>query len=79
MTEVFIHRYSDVPICDVIVTSRDRRLSIRCDDYDAALRWAQIECRSYGVIAGVIIEEGRYEPVATNYRAALSGPEPETS
>ena len=77
MTEVFIHRYSDVPICDVTVISRNRQISIRCDDYDAALRWAQIECRSYGVIAGVIIKEGNYKPIAANPGAALSGPEPE--
>ena len=79
VTEIFIHRYNGVPICDVIVKSHHRQISIRCDDYDAALRWAQIECRSYGVIAGVIVEEGRYEPVAANSRAALSGPEPDTS
>jgi hypothetical protein len=56
LTEVFIRRYSHVPICDVIVTSGDRQLSIRCDDYEAAVKWAQVECRSYGVIAGVKVE-----------------------
>jgi len=81
VTEVFIHRYSGAPNCDVIVKSRDRQARIRCDDYDGALKWAQIECRSYGVIAGVKIEEGedRYEFVATNSRTAPSGFEPVTS
>jgi hypothetical protein len=53
---VFIPRYSHVPIYDVIVTSRDRQQSIRCDDYEAAVEWAQVECRSYVVIAGVKVE-----------------------
>jgi hypothetical protein len=54
--EVLIRRYSHVPICDVIVTSRRRQVLIRCDDYDAAVRWAQIECKSYGVVGGAKVE-----------------------
>jgi hypothetical protein len=54
--EVSIRRYSHVPICDVIVTSRRRQALIRCDDYDAAVRWAQIECRSYRVVGGAKVE-----------------------
>jgi hypothetical protein len=56
LIEVSIRRYSHVPTCDVVVIDHDRQAWIRCDNYDAAVRWAQVECKSYGVIAGVKVE-----------------------
>lgn len=35
--------------CDVVVTSRTRELVLSCPDYDCAVRWARMECKSYGV------------------------------
>jgi hypothetical protein len=57
LTEVSIRRYSHVPTCDVIVSSGDRQISIRCDDYDAAVKWAQVECKSYGIVSVIKVEK----------------------
>jgi len=56
MAEVFIRRYSHIPICEVVVAIRGRELLIKCKTYDAAVKWAQMECKSYGVIAGAVVE-----------------------
>jgi len=45
--EVRIRRYSDVLDCVVVVTFRGRQLLLRCRDYDQAVKWARVECRSY--------------------------------
>jgi hypothetical protein len=50
--EVRIRRHSDAPECDVIVAFRGQELSIRCRDYNQAVRWARIECKAYKVADG---------------------------
>ena len=47
--EVKVRRYSDLAACDVIVLMRGQELVLSCRDYDQALKWARIECKTYGV------------------------------
>ena len=47
--EVRIQRYQHSPKCEVIVSLRSRELRLRFADYGQALRWAQVECKSYGI------------------------------
>ena len=47
--EVQIRRYPGVDQCDVVVASRSRQLVVTCPDYERALRWAQMECKSYRI------------------------------
>jgi hypothetical protein len=54
--EVRIRRHSDVPECDVIVAFRGQELSIRCRDYNQAVRWARVECKAYKVADGFAVE-----------------------
>jgi hypothetical protein len=46
---VRIRCYSDFLECEVIVVLRDKEMRHRCRDYDQAVKWARVECRSYGV------------------------------
>jgi hypothetical protein len=54
--EVRVRRYRGALECDVIVAVRGQEMSIRCPDYDQAVRWARIECKSYKVASGFIVE-----------------------
>lgn len=45
---VWIQRYDNVPSCDVVAL-RDDEISIRCCNYDQAVKWARMECKSYRV------------------------------
>ncbi len=47
--DIQIRRYPGVAECDVVVAARGREIIITCPDYDRALRWAQMECKSYKV------------------------------
>ncbi|MDB5573663.1 MAG: hypothetical protein JWR79_820 [Tardiphaga sp.] len=47
--DVQVRRYPGMSECDVVVTSRTRELVLSCPDYDCAVRWARMECKSYGV------------------------------
>ena len=49
VTEVRIRRYRSVPDCDVVVAFRGDEISIRCRSYDDAVKWAQMECKSYRI------------------------------
>ena len=51
--EVSIVRYRNVRECYVVVSFRNREIAIKCDDYNAATKWARIEHKSYGVTTGV--------------------------
>ena len=55
--EVRIRRHNDVPECDVIVAFRGQEMSIRCRDYDQAVKWARIECKTYKVADGFAVEK----------------------
>jgi hypothetical protein len=54
--EVRIRCYSDVPEGDVVVAIRGKEIILTCPDYDQAVKWARVECRSYGV-ASVTVED----------------------
>ena len=49
VAEVRIRRYSNAPDCDVVVAFRDDEISIKCRTYDQAVKWARMECKSYGI------------------------------
>src|SRR5258708_5541714 len=50
--EISIRRHSNSSECDVIVAIRDREMVLRLPDYGRALKWAQMESRSYRLPAG---------------------------
>jgi hypothetical protein len=54
--EVSIRRHSNSSECDVIVAVGDREMVLRLPDYGRALKWAQMESRSYRLPA-VVTEE----------------------
>jgi hypothetical protein len=54
--EIRVRRYDGVPECDVVVFFRNQEMTIRCRDYEHAVKWARIECKSYKVPNGFIVE-----------------------
>ena len=46
-SEVCIRRHRNSPEYYVIVTYRGREMSVRCRDYDQAVKWARLECKVY--------------------------------
>jgi hypothetical protein len=48
---VSIRRYSNGSECDVIVAVHDREMVVRLPDYSQAVKWAQMEARSYKLSA----------------------------
>jgi hypothetical protein len=54
--EVRIRCYRNVPECEVVVAVRGKEIILTCPDYDQAVKWARVECRSYGV-ASVTVED----------------------
>lgn len=73
--EVEIRRYEDGPDCDVVVTTRRRRLVMSCPTYDEALRWALLECKVYKLPAVIgqlpLAPRQSPEPVAGSFRAVV--------
>jgi hypothetical protein len=49
--EVWIRRYSDCLECDVIVALCGREMVVQLPDYGQAVKWAQMEARSYKIPA----------------------------
>jgi hypothetical protein len=45
--EVSIRRYNNSSECDVIVTIRDREMVVRLPHYSVAVKWAEMESKSY--------------------------------
>jgi hypothetical protein len=56
VAQVRIRRHSDVPECDVIVIFRGKELSVKCRDYNEAVKWARLECKSYKIAEGFSVE-----------------------
>jgi hypothetical protein len=54
--EVRVRRRSDVPECEVVVAFRGREMSLKCRDYDQAVKWARIECNAYRIADGFTVE-----------------------
>lgn len=66
--EVKVRRYGDSAACDVIVRKRGQEMVLSCRDYDQAVRWARIECKTYGVSAVFVerVGKGGIERLATD-------------
>ena len=54
--EVRVRRRSDIPECDVVVAVRGQEMSLKCRDYNQAVKWARIECKTYKIARGFIVE-----------------------
>jgi hypothetical protein len=59
---VRIRCYSDLATYEVIVALRGKEMCLWCRDYDQAVKWARVECRSYGVTE-VTVERVRGQTV----------------
>ena len=57
VAEVRIRRHGDTPQCDVVVAIGGKEMSLRCRDYNQAVRWAHIECKSYKIEGGFTVEQ----------------------
>jgi hypothetical protein len=47
--QVFVQRYTESEICDVVVLVRGQEIVLRCPNYAQALKWARLECKSYKI------------------------------
>ena len=56
VAEVRVRRHNDVPECDVVVAVRGLEMLLRCHDYNQAVKWARIECKSYKIAGGFTVE-----------------------
>ena len=78
--QVRVRRRSAVPECDVIVAFRGQEMSLRCRDYNQAVKWARIECKCYKIAGGFTVERGSDEdfpsPTAQNPACAANTPGP---
>ena len=54
--EVRIRRHGDAPQCDVVVAVGGKEMSLKCRDYNQAVKWARLECKSYKVEGGFTVE-----------------------
>ena len=54
--EVRVRCYNNAPECDVVVAFRGKEMSLRCRDYNQAVKWARIECRAYKIAGGFTVE-----------------------
>jgi len=48
MAKVKVRRYGDSVTCEVIVLFRGQEMVLNCRDYSQAVKWARIECKTYG-------------------------------
>ena len=55
--EVRIRRHRGLPDCDVIVSVRQQEILIKCRDYNQAVKWARLECKSYKIDNGFTVED----------------------
>jgi hypothetical protein len=54
--EVRVRRHSGLSEREVTVAFRGREMLLRCHDYNQAVEWARIECKTYNVAGGFIVE-----------------------
>ena len=47
LAEVRMRRYNRTSEWEVVVVRAGVEISYKCRDYDQAMKWAQVECRSY--------------------------------
>jgi len=63
--EVSIRRHSNSLECDVIVAIRHREMVVRLPDYSRAVKWAQMESRSYK-LPTTFESEGEHEQAGSS-------------
>jgi hypothetical protein len=51
--EIWIRRNSDCLECDVIVALRGQEMVVQLPDYGQAVKWAEMEARSYKIAVRV--------------------------
>jgi hypothetical protein len=56
IAEVRVRCHSDVRECEVVVAVHGREVSLRCRDYNQAVKWARMECKSYKIAGGFTVE-----------------------
>ena len=71
--QVRIRCYRDVLECEVVVAVRGKEMILKCPDYEQAVKWARIECRSYG-IASITAE---HDQPGSRTGAMITRPRPE--
>jgi hypothetical protein len=54
--EVTVLRYPDSPECSVVVAVRGQKIVLKCRDYNQAVKWARIECKSYRIANEFTVE-----------------------
>ena len=54
--EVRICRRDDASECEVVVIVRGQQMSLKCRDYNEAVKWARIECKTYKIADGFAVE-----------------------
>lgn len=64
--EVRIRRHGDAPQCDVVVAVDGKEMSLKCRDYNQAVKWARLECKSYKVEGGFTVERRPDGTLATD-------------
>jgi hypothetical protein len=47
--EVRVRRYDGFAQCDVVVTFRGREMVLELPDYSQAVKWAQMEAKTYKI------------------------------
>jgi hypothetical protein len=47
LAEVRMRRYNGTPEWEVVIVRRGAKMSYKCRNYDLAMKWARVECRSY--------------------------------
>jgi hypothetical protein len=50
--EVWVRRYNGVRECDVVVAVRGQEMSLRCRDYNKAVKWARSNASPTRLTAG---------------------------
>jgi hypothetical protein len=66
VANIRVIRYSHARECEVRITRRGKVMCLGFPDYDRALKWARLECRSYGATGVTVqrvskLEEGGIE------------------
>ena len=47
LAEIRMRRYNRTSEWEVIIVRGGSEISYKCRDYEQAMKWAQVECRSY--------------------------------
>jgi hypothetical protein len=69
--EIRVRQRDDRAAWAVIISSRGREAIIELSDYDKAMKWAEMECRSYKVLPAFSVEA---DVTSTSARRARTKP-----